>query len=160
VKTQQMTKYILGGAIAAGLTLFCVSSSVQAKEKKMNEALTINGNGAQRNPDIHWPKGQHPEDADLYAHNEIMVNASRETVFANIVDAQSWPSWYPNSHNVGELHQGSHSGTLSEGRRPNSQPVGENCNREALRGLAEAGCRRVKAAWCTATNVSPVPRVP
>ena len=21
-------------------------------------------------------------------------------VFANIVDAQSWPSWYPNSHNV------------------------------------------------------------
>jgi len=66
----------------------------------MNEALTINGDGAQRNPDIHWPKGQHPEDADLYANNEIMVNASCETVFANIVDAQSWPSWYPNSHNV------------------------------------------------------------
>jgi hypothetical protein len=66
----------------------------------MNEALTINGVGAQRNPDIHWPKGQHPEDPDLYAHNEIMVNTSCETVFANIVDAQSWPSWYPNSHNV------------------------------------------------------------
>jgi len=45
----------------------------------MNEALTINGDGAQRNLDIHWPKGQHPEDADLYAHNEIMVNASCET---------------------------------------------------------------------------------
>jgi hypothetical protein len=49
----------------------------------------------------------------LYAHNEIMVNASCETVFANIVDAQSWPSWYPNSHNVvvhdspnNKLHQG------------------------------------------------------
>ena len=66
----------------------------------MNVALTINGDGAQRNPDIHWPKGQQPEDADLYAHNEIMVNASCEIVFANIVDAQSWPSWYPNSHNV------------------------------------------------------------
>ena len=79
----------------------------------MNEALTINGDGAQRNPDIHWPKGQHPEDADLYAHNEIMVNASCKTVFANIVDAQSWPSWYPNSHNVvvhdspdNKLHEG------------------------------------------------------
>jgi hypothetical protein len=48
----------------------------------MNEALTINGNGAQRNPDIHWSKGQHPEDADLYAHTEIMVNESCETVFA------------------------------------------------------------------------------
>jgi hypothetical protein len=71
--------------IAVGLTFFCASANAQAKEKKMNEALTINGDGAQRNPDIHWPKGQHPEDADLYAHNEIMVNASCETVFANIV---------------------------------------------------------------------------
>src|SRR5580692_3589685 len=65
-----------------GLTFFCASANAQAKEKKMNEALTINGDGAQRSPDIHWPKGQHPED-DLYAHNEIMVNASCETVFAN-----------------------------------------------------------------------------
>jgi hypothetical protein len=87
-----MTKYILGGVIAVGFTFYCASSNAQAKEKKMNEALTINRDGAQRNPDIHWPEGQHPEDADLYAHNEIMVNASCETVFANIVDAQSWPS--------------------------------------------------------------------
>ena len=56
VKIQQMTKYILGGVIAVGLTFFCASSNAQAKEKKMNEALTINGDGAQRNPDIHWPK--------------------------------------------------------------------------------------------------------
>jgi hypothetical protein len=98
VKTQQMTKYILGGVIVVGLTFFCASSNAQAKEKKMNEALTINGDGAQRNPDIHWPKGQHPEDADLYAHNETMVNAS---------------CWYPNSHNVvvhdspdNKLHEG------------------------------------------------------
>jgi hypothetical protein len=75
--------------------------------------LTINRDGAQRNPDMHWPRGQHPEDADLYAHNEITVNASCGTVFANIVDAQSWPSWYPNSHNVvvhdspdNKLHEG------------------------------------------------------
>ena len=113
MKIQQMTKYILGGVIAVGLTFFCASSNAQAQEKKMNEALTINGDGAQRNPDIHWPKGQHPEDADLYVHSEIMVNASCETVFANIVDAQSWPSWYPNSHNVvvddspdNKLHEG------------------------------------------------------
>jgi hypothetical protein len=31
----------------------------------MNEALAINGDGAQRNPDIHRLEGQHPEDADL-----------------------------------------------------------------------------------------------
>src|ERR1700693_2469862 len=85
-----MRKYILGGVIAVGLT-FCASLNAQAKEKKMNEELPIDGGGAQCNPDIHWPKGQHPEDADLYAHNETMVNASCETVFANIVNAQSDP---------------------------------------------------------------------
>jgi hypothetical protein len=30
-----MTKYILGGVIAVGLTFFCASSNAQAKEKKM-----------------------------------------------------------------------------------------------------------------------------
>jgi hypothetical protein len=65
MKTQQMTKYFLGGVIFVGLTFFGASSNAQAKEKKINEALTINGEGAQRNPDINWPKGQHPEDADL-----------------------------------------------------------------------------------------------
>jgi hypothetical protein len=38
-----MTKYILGGVIALGLTFFCASSNEQAKEKKMTEAPTING---------------------------------------------------------------------------------------------------------------------
>jgi hypothetical protein len=83
------------------------------KGKKMNQALTVNADGAQRNPDIHWPDGQHPEDADLFAHNEIVVHASCETVFANIADAETWPKWYPNAHNVkvhdspdGKLHNG------------------------------------------------------
>ena len=55
----------------------------------------VNGDGAQRSKDIHWPDGFHPEQADLFAHNEIVVHASCEKVFANIVDAQVWPSWYP-----------------------------------------------------------------
>jgi uncharacterized protein YndB with AHSA1/START domain len=69
--------------------------------------------GARRSKDIHWPDGFHPEQADLFAHNEIVVHASCEKVFANIIDAQVWPSWYPNSHNVkllnspdGKLHEG------------------------------------------------------
>jgi hypothetical protein len=81
--------------------------------KPINEALTFNGDGAQRSKDIHWPNGFHPEQADLFAHNEIVVHASCEKVFAKIVDAQVWPSWYPNSENVkvlnsadGKLHIG------------------------------------------------------
>jgi hypothetical protein len=49
VRTQQMTKYILGGVLPVGLTFFCASSNAQAKEKRMNEALIMNGDGAQRN---------------------------------------------------------------------------------------------------------------
>jgi uncharacterized protein YndB with AHSA1/START domain len=84
-----------------------------ARSKPVDEALTVNGDGVQRSKDIHWPDGFHPAQADLFAHNEIVVHASCEKVFANIVDAQVWPSWYPNSHNVkvldspdGKLHEG------------------------------------------------------
>jgi hypothetical protein len=81
--------------------------------KPTNEALIFNRDGAQRFNDIHWPDGFRPEQADLFAHNEIVVHASCEKVFSTIVDAQVWPSWYPNSHNVkllnspdGKLHEG------------------------------------------------------
>jgi len=94
------------GGVAAG-------RAQTARSKPANEALTFNGDGALRLKDIHWPDGFHPEQADLFAHNEIVVHASCEKVFANIVDAQVWPSWYPNSHNVkllnspdGQLHEG------------------------------------------------------
>jgi uncharacterized protein YndB with AHSA1/START domain len=84
-----------------------------AGSKSINEALTFNRDGARRSKEIHWPRGFRPEQADLFAHNEIVVHSSCEKVFANIVDAQSWPLWYPNSHNVkllssagGKLHGG------------------------------------------------------
>ena len=94
------------GAISAG-------RPQTARSKPTNDALTFNGDGAQRFKDIHWQDGFHPEQADLFAHNEIVVHASCEKVFALIADAQVWPLWYPNSHNVklqnsadGKLHRG------------------------------------------------------
>jgi len=94
------------GAVASG-------RAQTASSKPVNVALTVNGDGAQRSNEIHWPDGFHPEQADLFAHNEIVVHASCEKIFANIVDAPVWPSWYPNSHNVtllnspdGKLHEG------------------------------------------------------
>jgi hypothetical protein len=83
------------------------------RAKPTNEALTFNSDGAMRSKDLHWPDGFHPEQADLFAHNEIVIHASCEKVFANMADPQAWPSWYPNSHNVkllnspdGKLHEG------------------------------------------------------
>ena len=97
---------IVAGAVAP-------ADAQTAVSKPVNVALTFNGDGAQRSGDIHWPDGFHPVQADLFAHNEIVVRASCEKVFANIADAPAWPTWYPNSHNVtllnspdGKLHKG------------------------------------------------------
>ena len=83
------------------------------RSKPTNEALIFNADGAQRSKDIHWPAGFLPEQADLFVHNEIVIEASCKKVFANMADAPAWPSWYPNSQNVkllnstdGKLHEG------------------------------------------------------
>jgi hypothetical protein len=55
---------------------------------------------AHRSPDIHWPAGFEPERADLFAHNELIINASCERVWTHIIDASRWPTWYPNSKDV------------------------------------------------------------
>src|SRR5882757_7310051 len=77
-------------------------------------SMPVNSDGAQPSKDIHWPNGFHPEQAGLIAHNEIDIHASCGKVFASLVDAEAWPTWYPNSHNVkilstrdGKLHEGS-----------------------------------------------------
>jgi uncharacterized protein YndB with AHSA1/START domain len=83
-----------------------------ARTVPTNEALNFNSDGAPRSRDLHWPKGFRPEQADLFAHNEIEIHASCEEVFAIMADAQAWPSWYPNCQNVkvlnsqdGKLHE-------------------------------------------------------
>ena len=65
-----------------------------------HQGLTFNGDGALRNNQIHWPKVFEPEQADLFAHNEIDIQAGCGTTFSNLVDAEAWPSWYSNSKNV------------------------------------------------------------
>jgi hypothetical protein len=55
---------------------------------------------AVRSSAIHWPKGYVPAIAELFAHNEIMVNASCKRVWQHLVEAQVWPNWYSNSKDV------------------------------------------------------------
>jgi hypothetical protein len=87
-------------------------ANIRTEKTPMNEALTFNKDGAKRYADIHWPDGFHPEQADFFAHNEIVVNASCKTVWDHVIEAEKWPSWYSNSHNMkllnsadGKLHE-------------------------------------------------------
>jgi uncharacterized protein YndB with AHSA1/START domain len=58
---------------------------------------TMKADLAARSPDIHWPVEFTPKAADLFSHNERLIEAPCETVWKHIVDAGNWPSWYPNS---------------------------------------------------------------
>jgi uncharacterized protein YndB with AHSA1/START domain len=55
---------------------------------------------ANRSPDIHWPQDFSPDQADLFSHNELRIEASCERVWKHIVEATKWPQWYPNSKDV------------------------------------------------------------
>jgi uncharacterized protein YndB with AHSA1/START domain len=53
-----------------------------------------------RSADIHWPDGLTPTDADLFAHNEIVIQAPPQQIWQHLIAATAWPQWYSNSANV------------------------------------------------------------
>jgi hypothetical protein len=44
--------------------------------------------------------GFDPSHADLFSHNELLINAPCERIWSHIIDAPKWPEWYPNSKEV------------------------------------------------------------
>jgi hypothetical protein len=68
-------------------------------------AMSMKDDLANRSPDIHWPTGFEPEKADLFAHNDLIINAPCERVWTHIIEASRWPTWYPNSKDV-EIQRG------------------------------------------------------
>jgi Polyketide cyclase / dehydrase and lipid transport len=64
------------------------------------DRTAISSDLADRCPQIHWPDGYDPADADLFAHNDITVNRPVETVWRNLINAAAWPEWYSNARDV------------------------------------------------------------
>jgi uncharacterized protein YndB with AHSA1/START domain len=62
--------------------------------------LTLQDDMTRRSVEIHWPEGDTPADADLFAHNEIIIDAPPEKVWEHLVAAAAWPQWYSNSADV------------------------------------------------------------
>jgi hypothetical protein len=91
-------------------------------------SMPANSDGTQPSKDINWPQGFQPQQASLSAHNEIDIHASCSKVFANLVDAETWPKWYPNSHNVKILSEGD--GKLHEGSRFSWETFGSQTESE------------------------------
>jgi uncharacterized protein YndB with AHSA1/START domain len=49
---------------------------------------------------IHWPERYQPDRCPVHVTNEIVVSAAPERVWAWLVRAPLWPTWYPNSKNL------------------------------------------------------------
>ena len=62
--------------------------------------MTIQDDITHRSADIHWPDGLTPTDADLFAHNEIVIQAPPEQIWQHLIAATAWPRWYSNSADV------------------------------------------------------------
>lgn len=51
-------------------------------------------------PSITWPREFDPAHSPVFVSNTLESTASPSAVWAWLIRASTWPSWYPNSHNV------------------------------------------------------------
>lgn len=49
---------------------------------------------------ILWPSSHDPAKSPVHVRNELSINAAPEIVWAWLIRAQLWPTWYPNSANI------------------------------------------------------------
>ncbi len=102
----QRTNFRRALSIAAAVGLLLADGSAWSESAKANPqaerntTMTMKDDLANRSGDIHWPDGFDPAKADLFSHNEIVINSPCERVWQHIIDATKWPEWYPNSKDV------------------------------------------------------------
>jgi hypothetical protein len=64
------------------------------------DAVSITDDVQRRSAHIHWPGDVNPDRADLFAHNDIVVNAPADVIWNHLVRASAWPSWCSNASDV------------------------------------------------------------
>ena len=84
------------------LLFFVLAATVTVAAISLHSSAANTGNGDwdKRSPDIHWPARHAPNDADLFAHNELLIKSPCWTVWRHIIEAPKWREWYPNAHDV------------------------------------------------------------
>jgi hypothetical protein len=49
---------------------------------------------------IRWPEKYRPDQTKVHVRNELEMTAPSETIWAWLIRARLWPTWYPNSKRV------------------------------------------------------------
>jgi len=55
---------------------------------------------SRRNPDVAWPRNLEPSTADLFNHNELLIEADCAKLYQLIASPAAWPSWLPIARDV------------------------------------------------------------
>jgi hypothetical protein len=90
----------LGSAALATLALAGMAAWSHAADQAGSNVISMRSDLANRENDIHWPQGFDPSQADLFSHNELLINASCARIWSHIIDANKWPEWYPNAKEI------------------------------------------------------------
>jgi hypothetical protein len=90
----------LSCAAFAVLVLAGTTAWSQTPNQAGSNVMTMKQDLRNREKDIHWPQGFDPSQADLFSHNELLINASCGRIWSHVIDAAKWPEWYPNSKEV------------------------------------------------------------
>jgi hypothetical protein len=100
ISTLLKTGHVVATSLVFSLAGAAAQASSVVDQPPGYQAMSMKDDLAHRSSDIHWPIGFEPEKADLFAHNDLIINASCERVWTHIIDASRWPTWYPNSKDV------------------------------------------------------------
>lgn len=83
---------VIGGLAALGVGVGAAS--------RLPSGSTMARDLSHRSGKVRWPDGLDPARADLFAHNQLRIDAPCARIWDHIVDAPAWPDWYPNSKDV------------------------------------------------------------
>jgi uncharacterized protein YndB with AHSA1/START domain len=110
-----VTHFARASVLCAAILSTTLAATATGQTMHEDLAHPMHEDLAHRSPEIHWPAGFDPTRADLFTHNEAMINAPCNRVWSHLVDATKWPQWYPNTKNVHIVSNGDtvlHEGTV------------------------------------------------
>jgi len=97
--------------ITGGLFAIIVTIVTVARAAEQLPAVTVTGQATpttkppdtvgrdwvERSPEVHWPTAMFNGVSEIFAHNQIVINASCETIWDHLIHAELWPRWCPYS---------------------------------------------------------------
>ena len=86
------TGHIAAASLILGLASAGAQASHAVEHSQGYKAMSMKDDLAHRFPDIHWFAGFESEKADLFAYNDLIINASCERVWTHIIEASRRPT--------------------------------------------------------------------